>query len=107
MCAEPLAPRGQVPFSGKPNEFSSIASGYVCGTGDSFVTSAIVGTRYSATTFDFTDDELDNDTIFDNNATQFIDTFPNAGAVYMFDYIANYNESLSNIGKFVYAQSTS
>ena len=40
MCAEPLAPRGQVPFSEKPNDFSSIASGYVCGTGDSFVTSA-------------------------------------------------------------------
>ena len=40
MCAEPLAPRGQVPFSEKPNEFFSIADGYVCGTGDSFVTSA-------------------------------------------------------------------
>lgn len=39
MCAQPLAPRGQVPFSEKPNEFFSIASGYVCGTGDSFVTS--------------------------------------------------------------------
>ena len=40
MCAEPLAPRGWVPFSEKPNEFFSISDGYVCGTGDSFVTSA-------------------------------------------------------------------
>jgi hypothetical protein len=49
--------------------------------------------RYSATTFDFTDDELDNDTVFDNNATQRIDVFTNAGAVYMFDYISAYNET--------------
>jgi hypothetical protein len=72
----------------------------------SFIASAPTGTRYSATTFDFTDDELDNDTVFDNNATQWIDTFTNAGAVYMFDYISAYNESLNNPGKFVYAQST-
>ncbi len=73
---------------------------------DSVVISAPTGTRYTATTFDFTDDEnLDNDTIFDNNATRFIDTYANAGAVYMFDYLDNYNESLVNPGKFVYAQS--
>ena len=72
----------------------------------SIIVSAPAGTRYSATTFDFTDDEnIDNDTVFDNNATQWIDTFANAGAVYMFDYLANYNESLANPGKFVYAQS--
>jgi hypothetical protein len=72
----------------------------------SFVASAPVGTRFSATTFDFTDDELDNDTVFDNNATKWLDTFINAGAVYMFDYLSTYNESLNNPGKFVYAQST-
>jgi hypothetical protein len=73
---------------------------------DSVVISAPVATRFSATTFDFTDDEnQDNDTVFDNNATQFVDTAPNAGAVYMFDYIANSNESLNNTGKFIYAQS--
>ena len=72
----------------------------------SFIASAPVGVRFSATTFDFTDDELDNDTIFDNNATQWIDTFRNAGAVYMFDYLSTYNESVSAPGKFVYAQST-
>ena len=71
----------------------------------SFVASAPVGTRFSSTTFDFTDDEnYDNDTVFDNNTTTWLDTFPNAGAVYMFDYLSNYNESLLNCGKFVYAQ---
>ena len=73
---------------------------------DSIVVSAPTGTRYSATTFDFVDDELDNDTIFDNNATQWVDTFTNAGAVYMFDYLATYNENINNPGKYVYAQST-
>ena len=73
---------------------------------DSVVISAPVATRYEGTTFDFVDDEFyQNDTVFDNNATQFVDTAPNAGAVYMFDYIANYNENLTNIGEFVYAQS--
>lgn len=72
----------------------------------SVVISAPVGTRFSATTFDFVDDEnQDNDTIFDNNATQWVDTYVNAGAVYMFDYLPTYNESITNVGKFVYAQS--
>jgi len=76
------------------------------GSGDSFIVSAPTGNRYVATTFDFTDDEnLDNDTIFDNNFTRWVDTFPNAGAVYMFDYLPAYNESLSNVSNFVYAQS--
>ena len=73
---------------------------------DNVVISAPTGTRYAGTTFDFTDDEnLDNDTVFDNNATRFVDTYQNAGAVYMFDYLGNYNENLLNPGKFVYAQS--
>ena len=38
MNAEPLAPRGSVPFSNKPNKFFSISNGHICGTGDSFVT---------------------------------------------------------------------
>lgn len=73
---------------------------------NSFVASAPVGTRYVSTTFDFTDNEnQDDDTIFDNNATQWVDEYENAGAVYMFDYLDVYNESLSNTGKFIYAQS--
>jgi adenosylhomocysteine nucleosidase len=38
MIAEPLAPRGIVPFSNRPNKFVSISNGHICGTGDSFVT---------------------------------------------------------------------
>lgn len=72
----------------------------------SFVASAPTGNRFIATTFDQTDDEnFDNDTIFDNNTTQWIDESLNAGAVYMFDYLSNYNETLANSGKFIYAQS--
>lgn len=73
--------------------------------GTSFVTSAPTDTRYVGTTFDYTSDNIDNDTVFDNNITQWTDTFRNAGAVYMFDYLPVYNESLINTGKFVYAQS--
>ena len=72
----------------------------------SFVASAPTGTRYSATTFDFSDDEnQDDDTVFDNNATQWVDETPNFGAVYMFDYVGEYNESLATPGTYVYAQS--
>jgi len=78
----------------KFNEFNSAAI------------SAPVGDRYTVTTFDFVDDNInDNDTIFDNNATQFADVFDNAGAVYTFDYLSNYNESLNNIGNYTYGQS--
>jgi len=73
---------------------------------NSFVVSAPVGTRYALTTFDFVDDSnYNNDTLFDNNTTQFLDWFNNTGAVYMYDYLENYNESLDNLGVFVYAQS--
>jgi hypothetical protein len=93
----------QCPHEVGPTQFGTVIKFNSQG---SIVVSAPTGTRYSATTFDFTDDEnIDNDTVFDNNATQWIDTFANAGAVYMFDYLANYNESLINPGKFVYAQS--
>ncbi len=39
MIAETLAPRGQVPFCDRPNEYFSKSGQYSCGTGDSFVTS--------------------------------------------------------------------
>jgi hypothetical protein len=78
----------------KFNEFNSVAI------------SAPVSDRYTLTTFDFVDDNInDNDTIFDNNSTQFTDVFDNAGAVYTFDYLSNYNESLNNIGSYTYGQS--
>ena len=38
VFAEPLAPRGEVPFSTRPNTYVSDGGIYVCGSGDSFVT---------------------------------------------------------------------
>ena len=91
------------PHAGTQTQFGTVVK---FNETDSFVVSAPVTTRYSATTFDFKDDEnQDNDTLFDNNSTRWVDTFPNAGAVYMFDYLSQYNESLTNCGAFVYAQS--
>jgi adenosylhomocysteine nucleosidase len=40
MMAMPLAPRGRVPYSPELDRLSSGQTGVVCGTGDSFVTSA-------------------------------------------------------------------
>ncbi len=40
MMAEPLAPRGRVPFSSQPFIFSSQHGFAICGTGDSFVTAS-------------------------------------------------------------------
>ena len=72
---------------------------------NSLLISAPTSTRYEGTFFDFIDDEnFDNDTLFDNNATQFVDTYENAGSVFLFEYLANYQESLNNPGKYVYAQ---
>ena len=73
---------------------------------NSVVISAPVSTRFMRTAFEFSDDEnYDNDTLFDNNFTQFIDGFYNAGAVYMYDYMGTSNESLTNIGAYAFAQS--
>ena len=72
----------------------------------SFVVSSPVSARFADTTFDASDDEnYDNDTLFDNNTTQFVDSFTNAGAVYMYDYLSVYNETVNNPGAYVYAQS--
>lgn len=71
----------------------------------SFIVGAPASTRYIDTRFDFSDDENnDNDTVFDNNVTQWVDPRTNGGAVYMYDYIANYNESLNNTGAYAFAQ---
>ena len=91
------------PHVAGPTQFGTVVK---FNENNSFVTSAPVGTRFANTTFDFVDDlNQDNDTIFDNNATQFLESYENAGAVYMFDYLGNYNETLENIGAYTYAQS--
>ena len=73
---------------------------------NSFVASAPASIRYLGTTFDFSDDNnIHNDTAFDNNFTTFEEKLINGGSVYMFDYVYSYEESLTNIGKYLYAQS--
>ena len=91
------------PHADGPTQFGSRIK--ISNAGSALI-SAPAGTRFEGTTFDFTDDEqLDNDTVFDNNATRFVDSYPNAGAVYMFDFLGQYNESLLNPGAYIYAQS--
>ena len=73
---------------------------------NSFVVSAPVSNRYVATKFDFSNDANNhNDTVFDNNFTIFEDSYTDAGSVYIYDYIESYDESLTNIGNYIYAQS--
>jgi len=91
------------PYAVGPTEFGTAIKFNESG---SVVISAPVGTRYEFTSFDFTDNGTpDLDTVFDNNATRFVDSYPNAGAVYMYDYLGNYNENVANPGQFVFAQS--
>lgn len=90
------------PHAEGPTQFGSTIK---INNAGSAIISAPAGTRFEGTTFDFTDDEqLDNDTVFDNNATRFVDRYPNAGAVYMFDFLGQYNESLLNPGAYIFAQ---
>jgi hypothetical protein len=72
---------------------------------NSFVIGAPVSNRYLGTFFDFSDDgNTHNDTVFDNNLTVWEDVLTDGGAVYMYDYIPAYQESLLNLGQYAYAQ---
>lgn len=71
---------------------------------NSLVVSAITASALSATTFDFTDDLVDADTIFDNGATTFNDSFNKTGAVYEFDYLLSNSATVTNPGKYVFGQ---
>ena len=72
----------------------------------SFAVSAPNITRYEHTRFDYSSDEnYHNDTVFDNNYTMFVDETDKVGSVYIYDYIKTKNESLTNAGQFLYAQS--
>ena len=73
------------PHTWGPTEFGNTVKFNEYG---SFVVSAPTGTRFEATTFDFVDNEYDDDTVFDNNTTQFIDYRLNAGAAYYFENVA-------------------
>lgn len=88
------------------NTFSKYGWNIKYNEDNSFIVAAPAGNRYSVTTFDFTDDQVDNDTKFDRGTTQFVDSVTLGGAVYMYDYLPAVNESLDNAGQYVYSQST-
>lgn len=71
---------------------------------DSMVISGITATRLSPTTFDYTDNYNQDDTIFDNDTTIYVDSFNNEGVVYEFDYLPAANESITNPGKYTFGQ---
>ena len=72
---------------------------------DSFVVGAPTSDRYNQTSFDKQHVDQHDNTVFDNNLTTFEDKAFNAGSVYMYDYIVSYDESITNIGNYIYAQS--
>lgn len=73
---------------------------------NSFAVAAPTATRYEITTFDFTDNSNTNDdTLFDNGATVFVDTFPNAGEVYIYEFLNSVDPTINNPGAYAYAQS--
>ena len=90
----------------RPNSRTSFGYSVKFNEFNSFIVGAPTTDRYLNTTFDFTDDENNhNDCVFDNNFTQWEDIYQNAGTAYIYEYIDNYNESLLNLGNYVYAQS--
>lgn len=90
----------------RPQHNSSFGSVVTFSESGSIAVGAPISTRYLKTYFDYAiGQDIHNLTTFDNNLTGYIDSFTGAGAVYMFDYIPCYNESLSNISNYVYAQS--
>lgn len=68
------------------------------------VISSPQATRPSPATFDLRAYCLDDDTVFDNDATLFIDNFANTGLVYEFTYLPAANENIYNPGKYAFGQ---
>lgn len=71
---------------------------------DGLVIGAPTASMIRATTFDFTQDNRLNDTIFDNNATSWNDEFANVGLAYLYEYLPAYKPSQINPNKYVFAQ---
>jgi hypothetical protein len=73
-------------------------------TRDSIVVGAPFANSYSETEFDNPDAQHGNDTVFDQGATTFIDSFPSTGAVYQYDYARSEQENAQQPGKYVFGQ---
>lgn len=57
----------------------------------------------SSTTFDYTEDGISNDTLFDWGTTLW-DAVQNIGMVYQYDYLPAANENITNTGQYVFGQ---
>ena len=71
---------------------------------DSLIVSAITNTQREYTTFDYKPNCVQDDTIFDNDSTIFVDSAPYHGVVYEYDYLPAANESIDNPGKYAFGQ---
>lgn len=60
-------------------------------------------TQVASATFDFIDDLMSDDTIFDNGATVFVDRSADAGSVFVYDYLPGKSTSSAN-GSYVFGQ---
>lgn len=86
------------------NDVSSFGYSVKMNEQDSLLISGITADLTSPTTFDYTENYNQDDTIFDNYATTFVDSFSDQGVVYEFDYLPASNESISNPGKYAFGQ---
>lgn len=71
---------------------------------DSLLVTALNDVYKNPTTFDYTPDCIENDTIIDYGTTTFVDSFSIQGVVYMYDYLPAYRESISNPGQYAFGQ---
>ena len=79
------------------------------GNDDSLLVSDPQATEQSETTFDYTYTyqpltNQTNATFFDQGSTTFVDSFPNRGVVFQFNYLPSASETIINPGKFVFGQ---
>lgn len=72
--------------------------------GDSLVVASASANGLINTTFDFSNNLQDDDTIFDHGATTFIDSVIRSGSGYMFDYLQSSTETYDNPGNYVFGQ---
>ena len=72
--------------------------------GDSLVVASASANGLINTTFDFSNNLQDDDTIFDHGATTFIDSVIRSGSGYMFDYLQSSTETSDNPGNYVFGQ---
>jgi hypothetical protein len=94
----------QVITSPNPQSPSEFGRAIAIGEDDTVAISAPTAAGQLETTFDFTDNLVSDDTIFDNGSTIFVDSFVNSGAVFEYDYLPAYKESVVNPGKWIFGQ---